>query len=83
MRESRRRLNGSSKDQERSKRIRIGVGNGITVTVAGPDLSLDDGIDAADKAKKIMEKGKKENLTAKTISKASAERAAADGRLVG
>lgn len=77
VRQARKRLNGSSKDQERSKRIRIDVGGGITVTIAGPNLSLDDGIDAADKAKKIMEKGKKENLTAKTISKVSAERAAA------
>ncbi len=76
VRQARKRLNGSSRDEERSKRIRIDVGGGITVTVAGLNVSLDDGIDATDKAKKIMEKGKKENLTAKTISKVSAERAA-------
>jgi ParB/RepB/Spo0J family partition protein len=73
---ARKRLNGSTKDQVRVNRIKIDVGNGVTVTVAGPNLSLDDGIIAVGDAKKVMEKGQKEGLTAKTISKASAERAA-------
>jgi ParB/RepB/Spo0J family partition protein len=75
-RRARKQLNGSTRDQVQVNRIKIDLGNGVTVTVAGPNLSLDDGIMAVGDAKKVMEKGQKEGLTAKTISKASAERAA-------
>lgn len=77
-RETRKRRNGNGHAQAvRAARIRIDVGNGVTVTVAGPNLSLDDGIVAVSMAGKLMVKGQKDGLTARTISKVSAEKAAA------
>jgi ParB-like chromosome segregation protein Spo0J len=77
-RRARKRVNGSSKEQVRVARIKIDLGN-VTVTFSGKDISLEDAIEAAPEAAKVMKKGRDEGLTAKTISKASAERAKAGG----
>ena len=74
---ARKNRNGNGQAQAvRVNRIKIDVGNGVTVAVSGPAIDLDGGIDAAREAARIMEKGKKDGLTAKTISKVAAEKAA-------
>jgi ParB-like chromosome segregation protein Spo0J len=67
----------SNGKQVKAASIRIRLPNGNTVTVSGPNLTLDAGIDSMDEARRLAEKGRKEGLTAKTISKVSAERARA------
>ncbi len=59
-------------------RIRIELPSGAVVTFAGDGLSLDDAIKAAEDAAKLLERGRKDGLTAKTISKMSAEKAKAN-----
>lgn len=73
LRQARRKANGS--DPVKVKRIKIETSLGITVTFSGNDLALDDAIEAAPEAAKIMEKGRKDGLTAKTIQQMSAEKA--------
>lgn len=76
-REARRGRNGNGQAPAvRVNRIKIEVDD-ITVTFSGKNLSLDDAIEAAPEAAKLMKKGRDEGLTARTISKASAERAKA------
>ena len=85
------KLNGSTRDEleRQSKkirngnkpdvkvdRLRIDLPLGVTVTVAGKSLTLDGAIEAAAEAHKVMEKGRKDGLTAKTIQKVSADKAA-------
>jgi ParB family chromosome partitioning protein len=61
----------------RVNRLKINLTSGITVTVCGKSLTLDAAIEAAAEARKVMDKGRKEGLTAKTIQKVSADRAVA------
>ncbi len=73
------RADGSSKGSEvRVDRIKIELESGMAVTFAKKGLTLDDAIEAAPEAVKVMKKGRDEGLTAKTISRASAERAKAN-----
>jgi hypothetical protein len=91
------KLNGTSRDDleraiprkakapaEKAGRIRIELVSGVTVTFAGGSgLTLDLAIEAAADAGKELRKGRDQGLTAKTISKVSAERAkgGANGRV--
>jgi hypothetical protein len=58
-------------------RIKIELASGVSVTFAGGELSLDEAIEAASEAHKLMKKGQEQGLTAKTIQKVSADRAKA------
>jgi hypothetical protein len=67
------RTNGTS--AVRANKITIHLGSGRKVMISGTDLTLDDGIEAAVDARKLMEAGRKQGLTAKTIQTVSAEKA--------
>ncbi|VTR93418.1 ParBc, ParB-like nuclease domain OS=Blastopirellula marina DSM 3645 GN=DSM3645_27843 PE=4 SV=1: ParBc [Gemmata massiliana] len=55
-------------------RIRIELASGTAVTVSGAGLTLDDAIGATAEAHKKLKQGRDQGLTAKTISRISAER---------
>ncbi len=59
--------------QVRANRIRIELASGSTVTIAGKELSLDDAIQATVDAGKRLRAGRDQGLTARTISRVSAE----------
>jgi ParB family transcriptional regulator, chromosome partitioning protein len=77
-RAGRRQRNGQS-PAVRVNRIKIELSSGATVTIAGAELSLEDAIEATADAQKRLRQGRDQGLTAKTISKVSAERAKAGG----
>jgi hypothetical protein len=66
-------------DTSKVTRIRITLPSGVTVVLSGKDLSLEAAAQAARDAEKLIEKGRKEGLSAKTISKVSVERSKAGG----
>jgi hypothetical protein len=80
-------LNGATREEVKSKRrqlradapkaasITVVTSSGRKVTAKGDDLSLEDAIEELKEAVKIMERGLKDGLSAKTISRASQERA--------
>lgn len=71
---SRKRRNGE-RPAVTSGRIRIELAGGIVATFSGKNLSLDNAIEAAGEAGKVMKKGRDDGLTAKTIQRISAEKA--------
>jgi ParB family transcriptional regulator, chromosome partitioning protein len=60
-------------------RIKIALASGVAVTLSADGLTLDAAIDAVAEAHKVLDKGRKDGLTAKTIQKVSADRAAKGG----
>jgi ParB family transcriptional regulator, chromosome partitioning protein len=76
----RRRQCAAGKPADRAGRIRIDLVSGVTITFSrSSGLTLDAAIDAAGEAARELKRGRDQGLTAKTISKVSAERAKAGG----
>ena len=78
----RKRRNGQDNNPAvKTSRIKIALASGVTVTFAAKDdsLDLDQAIDAAADAHKLLKQGQHQGLTAKTIQKVSADRAASAG----
>ncbi len=75
--ETKQQKNDSPENEEKPKvkRIKLLLSSGTTVTLSGAELMLESAIKAADEAHKLMEKGRKDGLTAKTIQQISSERA--------
>jgi hypothetical protein len=75
------RVRNGNKPTVKASRIRIELASGVTVTLAakGSSLDLDQAIEAASEAHKLMKHGQQQGLTAKTIQKVSADRAARAG----
>jgi ParB-like chromosome segregation protein Spo0J len=77
VRKARNRVNGSN--GVKVSRMKIALASGVAVTLSANGLTLDAAIDAAAEAHRVLEKGRKDGLTAKTIQKVSADRAAKGG----
>lgn len=76
-----RKVRNGAKPAEGVKRIRIEMTSGVTAVFScDSGLTLDQAIEAAADAAREMRKGRDQGLTAKTISKCSAERAKGVGR---
>lgn len=75
------RASNGHKPTVKTNRIRIELATGVTVTFAAKNesLDLDQAIEAAGQAGRLLKKGQDEGLTAKTIQKVSVERARAGG----
>ena len=75
------RARNGNKPTVKASRIRIDLASGVAVTLAakGSSLDLDQAIEAASEAHKLMKQGQQQGLTAKTIQKVSADRAAQAG----
>ncbi len=65
-RQGRKRRNGGA-PAVRASKIKIALTSGVTVTVSGDDLSLDEAIEAVSEAQKEMRKGRDQGLDAKTL----------------
>jgi hypothetical protein len=76
-----RRTRKPKADAPKARCITVITPAGSKATIKGNDLSLEQAIEELREAVKIMERGLKDGLSAKTISKASAERAKAGGWL--
>jgi ParB family chromosome partitioning protein len=61
----------------RASKIKIMLTSGVTVTVAGDDLSLDDAIEAVNEVHKEMRKGRDQGLDAKTLQAVCRDKAKA------
>jgi hypothetical protein len=68
----------ANKPVVKADRIKIQLSR-LTVTISGSGLTLDDAIEATAEAQKELKKGRDQGLTAKTISRISAERSKAGG----
>jgi len=77
--QSRRKRNGQQASPVRNSKIRIELPSGVIVTFSGKELSLDDAIEAAAQARKVLKEGQEQGLTARTIQKVSADRAKPQG----
>jgi hypothetical protein len=74
-----RKARNAGKPTVKAPRIKIELPSGVTVTFAAKNtaLDLDQAIEAASEAHKVMKKGQEQGLTAKTIQKVSTDRAKA------
>jgi ParB family transcriptional regulator, chromosome partitioning protein len=61
----------------RASKIRIMLTSGVTVTISGDDLSLDDAIEAVKETQKEMVKGRDQGLDAKTLQAVCRDKAKA------
>lgn len=75
------RSRSAGQSSVKTGRIKIELASGVAVTFAanGSSLDLDQAIEAASEAHKLMKQGQQQGLTAKTIQKVSADRAARAG----
>jgi hypothetical protein len=75
-RQARRTRNSNGNGQAvKVKRIKIDLAGGLTATFSGKAVSLDQAIEAAAEAGKLMKRGQEKGWTAKTIQKMSADQA--------
>jgi hypothetical protein len=75
-RQARRTRNSNGNGQVvKVNRIKIELAGGLTVTFSGKAISLDQAVDAAAEAGKLMKRGQEKGWTAKTIQKMSADQA--------
>jgi len=74
-----RRQKSRSTPQVRVKRIVCPLASGVSITLAGADLSLDEGIEALGEAAKEMKRARDLGYTAKTFSAAMKDKANKDG----
>jgi ParB family transcriptional regulator, chromosome partitioning protein len=74
------KIRNGNKPDVKVHRLKIDLSSGITVTVAGKGITLDGAIDATAEAHKVMERGRRDGLTAATITKVAADRAAKVGK---
>ena len=72
-----RKKRAASAPAVRSSKIKIMLISGVTVTVAGDDLSLDDAIEAVKETQKEMVKGRDQGLDAKTLQAVCRDKAKA------
>jgi hypothetical protein len=78
-RESRKRRNGEAKPTARASKISIRLTGGMTVTISGASLSLDEAIEAVAEAGKEMRKGRDQGLDSKTIQAVMRDKSKAGG----
>lgn len=74
-----RRQKSQSAPQVRVKRIVCPLASGVSITLAGAELSLDEGIDALGEAAKEMKRARELGYTAKTFSAAMKDKAKKEG----
>jgi ParB family transcriptional regulator, chromosome partitioning protein len=75
-RQGRKRRSGG-KPVARASKIKIALTSGVTVTISGDDLSLDDAIEAVNETQKEMRKGRDQGLDAKTLQAVCRDKARA------
>jgi ParB family chromosome partitioning protein len=72
-----RKKRSASAPAVRASKIKIMLTSGVTVTVSGEDLSLDDAIEAVKETQKEMAKGRDQGLDAKTLQAVCRDKAKA------